>query len=270
MFKVENIKENNDFIIFFKIIEKKFIKNFQQDGQVYFGLLKDYRKMEEDGHQEVGDSYEASLTQKIQLYIKVSDSEYEEIHGYKSGNNIRINANQCAFCFYALGLKCFDKKSETKFIHKIPIHLIEELCKDKGGVENCAIMIFDDEFIDKVKDELKKKQLSFMSKKVSYDDYDYIPQFDIHSKEYALECCFHKESKYEYQKEFRKAAINHSKHPIDNLYINVTENDFTIMDIKENSDFCCYVKIDAEKIEAYSEKERQKVQFSFSFSFENN
>ena len=70
MFKVENIKENNDFIIFFKIIEKKFIKNFQQDGQVYFGLLKDYRKMEEDGHQEVGDSYEASLTQKIQLYIR--------------------------------------------------------------------------------------------------------------------------------------------------------------------------------------------------------
>ena len=64
MFKVENIKENNDFVVFFKIIEKKFIKNFQQDGQVYFGLLKDYRKMEEDGAQEVGDSYEASLTQK--------------------------------------------------------------------------------------------------------------------------------------------------------------------------------------------------------------
>ena len=247
MFKVENIKENNDFIIFFKIIEKKFIKNFQQDGQVYFGLLKDYRKMEEDGHQEVGDSYEASLTQKIQLYIKVSDSEYEEIHGYKSGNNIRINANQCAFCFYALGLKCFDKKSETKFIHKIPIHLIEELCKDKGGVENCAIMIFDDEFIDKVKDELKKKRLSFMSKKVSYDDYDYIPQFDIHSKEYSLECCFHKRKKYKYQNEFRIAALNTKDESLKDLYVDLVPNQLQFLELKNDYNFICEIDLEAQE-----------------------
>ena len=161
MFKVENIKDNNDFVVFFKIIEKKYIKNFQQDGQIYFGLLKEYRQMEKDGQQEIGDSYEASLTQKVQIYIDVSNSEYEEIHGYKAGNNIIINAKQCAFCFYALGLKCFDKKSETKFIHKIPTRLIEELCKDKGGVENCAIMIFDDDYINQIKDEIKKEQTLF-------------------------------------------------------------------------------------------------------------
>ncbi len=244
MFKVENIKENNDFVVFFKIIEKKYIKNFQQDGQVYFGLLKDYRKMEEDGHQEIGDSYEASLTQKVQIYISASDSEYEEIHGYKAGNNIIINAKQCAFCFYALGLKCFDKKSETKFIHKIPTHLIEELCKDKGGVENCAIMIFDDDYINKIKDELKKNKLSLMSKKVSYDDYDYIPQFDIHSKEYSLECCFHKRKKYEYQNEFRIAVLNTKDEPIKDLYIDIEPNQLQFLELKSKHNFVCEINLD--------------------------
>lgn len=44
MFRVDDIKGNNDFVVFFKIIEKKYIKNFQKDGQVYFGLLEKWRK----------------------------------------------------------------------------------------------------------------------------------------------------------------------------------------------------------------------------------
>ena len=65
--------------------------------------------------------------------------KFEEIHGHKTGNNIRINANQCAFCCYGIGLKRFGKESETKYIHEIPESLLTELCRDKGGVENCAI-----------------------------------------------------------------------------------------------------------------------------------
>ena len=69
MFRIDDIKGNNDLVIFFKIIEKKYIKNFQKDGQVYFGLLEDYRKMEKNGQQNIGDSYEASLTKQVQIYI---------------------------------------------------------------------------------------------------------------------------------------------------------------------------------------------------------
>ena len=219
MFRIEDIKNNDDYVVFFKIIEKKYINNFLKEGQIYFGLLDDYRKMEGQGQQSVGDSYEASLTQKVQIYIGFNDSDFEEIHGHKAGNNIIINAKQCAFCCYAVGLKRFDKVSETTYIHEIPASLLAEMCRDKGGVENCAIIMFDDEFIHQILDELKTKKLSYMSKKVSYDDYDYIPQFDIHSKEYLLDCCFHKRSKYKYQNEFRIAVLNKENAPIKDLLV---------------------------------------------------
>ncbi len=248
MFKVENIKENNDYVVFFKIIEKEYIKNFQKDGQVYFGLLKNYRKKENDGQGEIGDSFEAGLTEKVQEYLKTPDGEFIEIHGPNAGNNIRINANQCAFCFYALGLKCFDKKSETMFIHKIPTILLEKLCKDKGGIENCAIMIFDDKFIHRIIDEIKKRNLYYMSKKVSYDNYDYIPQFDIHSTEYALECCFHKRTKYEYQNEFRIVALNTKDEPLTDLRVNVAPNQLQFIELKNNRDFICEINLTPHEI----------------------
>ena len=248
MFRIENIKDNNDSIVFFKIIEKKYISNFLEDGQVYFGLLEDYRAMEANGQQNIGDSYEASLTQKVQIYIEINDSDFEEIHGYKTGNNIRINAKQCAFCCYGVGLKEFKKESETEFMHEIPAMLLTELCKDKGGVENCAIIIFDDEFIHQILDKLKAKKLSYMSKKVLYDDYDYIPQFDIHSKEYSLDCCFHKRSKYKYQNEFRIATLNKINEPIKDLYVNVGPNQIQVLELKNGYDFKCEVNINAHEM----------------------
>ena len=248
MFRIENIKDNDDFVVFFKIIEKKYINNFLKEGQVYFGLLDDYRKMEEKGQQNIGDSYEASLTQKVQIYIGFNDSDFEEIHGHKAGNNIIINAKQCAFCCYAVGLKRFDKESETTYIHEIPASLLAEMCRDKGGVENCAIIIFDDEFIHQILDELKTKKLSYMSKKVSYDDYDYIPQFDIHSKEYLLDCCFHKRSKYKYQNEFRIAVLNKENAPIKDLYVDVTSNQLQVLELKCGYDFRCEINVDAHEM----------------------
>ncbi len=248
VFTVENIRENNDYVVFFKIIEKKYMDKFQNDGQVYFGLLKDYRKIEKNGHEEIGDSFEASLTQKVQLYIEIQDGKYEEVHGKETGNSIIMNAKQCAFCFYALGLKRFDKISEMKFIHKIPTGLLEKLCKDKGGIENCAIMIFDDEFIHKIIDEIKKRKLSYMSRKVSYDDYDYIPQFDIHSKEYTLESCFHKRKKYDYQNEFRIVALNTKDEPIKDLYVDVSPNQLQFIELKYDSDFVCEINLNAQEI----------------------
>ena len=245
MFRIDNIKENNDLVIFFKIIEKKYIKNFQKDGQVYFGLLEDYRKMEKNGQQNIGDSYEASLTKQVQIYISITDSEYEEVHGHNEGINLRINANQCVFCFYALGLKCFDKESETKFSHVIPTDLLEDICNDKGGMENCAIMIFDNKFVHSIIDEIKNRKLSFMSKKVSYDDYDYIPEFDIHSKEYSLECCFHKREKYKYQNEFRIAVLNTENAPINDLYVNVESAQLQFIELKKGYDFRCDINVDA-------------------------
>lgn len=248
MFRIEDIRDSNDFIVFFKIIEKEYVNNFLKHGQVYFGLLDDYRTKEAKGQHNIGDSYEASLTQKVQIYIGVNDFEFEEIHGHKTGNNIRINANQCAFCCYGIGLKKFDKESETKYIHEIPESLLTELCRDKGGVENCAIIIFDDEFIHQILDALKAKKLSYMSKIVMYDDYDYIPQFDIHSKEYSLECCFHKRSNYKYQNEFRIATLNKVNEPIKDLYVNVEPNQIQVLELKNGYDFRCEVNINAHEM----------------------
>lgn len=245
MFRIDNIKGNNDLVIFFKIIKKEFIKSFQKDGQVYFSLLEDFRTMEKNGQQNIGDSYEASLTKKVQIYISVADSEYEEVHGYNTGSNLIINANQCVFCFYGLGMKCFDKESETKFSHVISSDLLEDICNDKGGIENCAIMIFDDKFVHSIIDEIKNKKLSFMSKKVSYDDYDYIPEFDIHSKEYSLECCFHKREKYKYQNEFRIAVLNNENAPISDLYVNVESEQLQFLELQKGYDFKCEINIDA-------------------------
>ncbi len=249
MFKVENIRENDDYVIFFKIIEKKYITNFQQDGQVYFGLLKDYRKIENEGQQEIGDFCEASLTRKTQIYISIPDGKYERIHGDKAGNNIRINANQCAFCFYALGLKRFDKKSETKFIHKIPTDLLEKLCRDKGGVENCVIMVFYDDFIHKIIDEINKKGLPCAANRVLYDDYEYIPQFDINSNEYALECCFHKRAKYKYQNEFRIVTLNNKDEPLKDLYVDVAPDQLQFLEVKNNQDFICEINLNVQELE---------------------
>ena len=267
MFNISDIKGTDDYLIFFKIIEKDYLQKLVKDGQVYFSLLSTIREMEQnEGKSSIGDKNECLLTKEIYEYIGY-EGEYHQIHGPKSGYNAKINCNQCAFCSYALGLKEFMTEDNHNYYHKMPYSTIENICKDKNGIDNCVMVIFYRDIVDRVLDSLYGRY-SYNSGPVIYDDFHYKPQHDINSEKYALECCFHKETKYEYQKEFRIAAINHTNHPIDNIYINVTENDFTIMELKENCDFCCSVKIDAERIEDYNGKEQQKVQFSFSLDFE--
>ena len=267
MFNISDIKGTDDYLIFFKIIEKDYLQKLVKDGQVYFSMLSTIREMEQkEGKSSIGDKNECLLTKKIQEYI-VYEGEYYQIHGEDSGYNVKINSNQCVFCSYAVGLKSFVSEDNQNYYHKVPYSTIRDICKDKNGIENCVILAFDINIINRICNALRDN-FSFSKGSIIYDDFDYIPRNDINSEKYALECCFHKESKYEYQKEFRIAAINHTKHSIDNLYIDVTENDFTIMELKENCDFCCYVKMDTERIEDYNGKEQQKVQFSFSFDFE--
>ena len=83
-----------------------------------------------------------------------------------------------------------------------------------------------------------------MSQKVSYDDYDYIPQFDIHSKGYSLECCFHKRKKYEYQNEFRIAVLNTKDEPIKDLYIDIEPNQLQFLELKSKHNFVCEINLD--------------------------
>lgn len=264
MFKISDIKENNDYIIFFKIIEKKFLENLIKDGQVYFTPLSTYREMEkEKGKTSIGDKNEGLLTKKIQEYIKY-DGEYYQVHGSDAGYHATINANQCAFCCYAVGLKNFTFDGLQNCYHRIPYSTIEKVCKDKGGVDNCVILAFDIDVINRICDALYEK-ISFRRGMVIYDDFDYIPENDINSIEYALECCFHKGSNYQYQNEFRIAAINNTNREIDNLYISVEEKDFDIIELKDNCDFYCSVNIDSGRIDDINGKEQQMVCFSFSF-----
>ena len=49
-------------------------------------------------------------------------------------------------------------------------------------------------------------------------------------------------------KEFRIAALNTDKKPIDDLFIAVEENDFQVAELKDGYDFCCCVEVQAKEI----------------------
>lgn len=235
-FDVKHIKDKNGYLVFFKIIENEYVDSLTKNGQIYFSLLSTYREMEKQGKTAIGDKAECSLTHKISEYIIFEDEAYE-IHGKNSGYNVRIENNQCAFCFYALEMKDYDKIDENKIRHVIPHSVLEKMCKDKGGVSNCSIVVFDDQVIHKIYSALCKKQIKHGGKSVEYDNFDYIPKYDINSVQYSVEAAFHKLENYSYQHEFRIVAINHCSEPINDLYIDVVENDFGVVKLRENMDF---------------------------------
>lgn len=241
--QINNIKDGHDYLYFFKIIEKKYIDSIVNKGQIYFGLLSSYRWMEfMSGLKAVGDGQEASLTKKVAEYGHVN-GKWFQIHGKESGYNARVEANQCVFSTYAVGLKHYKKLNGNKYVHKIPTDTIQLICKDKGGENECVILIFDYTFVNKILAELKTKSYSFRSGAICYDDFDYIPKNQIRTTEYALECCFHKSSSYQYQNEFRIAAINGSKCSIDNLFVNVAKDDFFVLPIEAKKDFIVETKV---------------------------
>lgn len=246
MFRVEDIIDGGDYVFAYKIVEKKYVDSITKNGQIYFGLLENYRKMERDNMTAVGDRTEASLTKLVWEYINV-DGEYIEIHGPNAGYNARINANQCAFCFYMVGLKKYCRETENTYRHILRQKDLETICADKGGVENCAILIFDVGVVQKIYTELRKRELHFAGKHIEYDDHSYVPQHDISSLDYALECSFHKGSGYSYQNEFRIAALNTVKEPISDLYINIEPSDFDVIELKSGCDFHSCVKVHAER-----------------------
>ena len=248
-FDIQCIRDSghfDDFIFAYKIVEKAYVQNIVEHGQIYFGLLRNYRKMEQESKSAVGDAGEATVTKQVREYLKVN-GEYVEIHGPNAGYNCRVNANQCAFCLYSEGLKSFEKLSENKYQYTIPCFVIEAVCKDKGGVGNCAIIIFDTKVIRKIYDALKKKKLQFSGQKVIYDNFDYVPtNKEIGSPEYALECCFHKDERYAYQKEFRIVALNTEDNPIDDLFIPIAPDDFQVVELVDGFEFQCLIDISAE------------------------
>ena len=243
MFEIKDIRDNNDGFLFYKIVEKKYAKCLTQQGQIYFGLLDNYRRMEQQNMREIGDRFEASLTTRIGEYLNI-DGEYHEIHGPNVGCNVRINANQCAFCCYYVGLKGFTRLGENHYQFLLTSSDIEKICADKGGEENCAIAIFDSDVIQKIYRVLKDRHFSYAGKRVVYDDYAYIPEHDIHSPDYAIECTFHKSLKYSYQKEFRITALNYEKAPISDLFIHVDDKDFDVIELKKGFDLKCEIELD--------------------------
>ncbi len=241
------MNEKEDDLLFYKVVEKKYIESMVQKGQIYFGLLEDYRKMEQKNMKEIGDRMEASLTTLVAEYIKI-DGEYHELHGPNAGCNIRINANQCAFCCYYVGLRSFQKLNGLQYQFTLSASDIASICADKGGEDNCAIVIFDDAVVQKIYDELHNKHYPYAGKRVLYDDYDYVPKHDIHSPEYAIECTFHKLKRYNYQREFRITALNRTKKPIDDLFINVGEKDFDTILLKKGHNLNCIIEYNTQKV----------------------
>lgn len=243
MFDVDRIKDNGDNIFAFKIVEKKYVDSIVKQGQIYFNLLQNYRIMGSNDMTEIGDFSEATLSKNIFQYIEV-DGEYIEIHGANAGYNSRVNANQCAFCFYMVGLKNYMKESDNTYRHIIPAKDLELFCKEKGGIENCAIVVFDRHLIPRIYSELRKRNLSYAGNQITYDDFYYIPQNETNTLAYALEVAFHKSSRLKYQHEFRIVALNTDKTPINDLYVPVYPGDFDVIDLESNCDFHSVVTVD--------------------------
>lgn len=248
-FNVQHIQDNghfDDFIFAYKIVEKAYVQSIVERGQIYFGLLSNYRKMEQESKSAVGDACEATITKNTQIYLNVNGS-YEEIHGPNAGYKCRVNYNQCAFCLYSEGLKSFENLSGSKYQYTIPYSVLEAICRDKGGVDNCAIIVFDTNAIRKIYDTLKQRKLLFSGQKVIYDSFDYTPENkDIKSPGYALECCFHKDERYSYQKEFRIAVLNTEDNPIDDLFISVEPDELQVVELVDGFEFQCLMDISAE------------------------
>lgn len=76
MFNVEHIHDGNDSIIAYKIVEQKYIDRIIKDGQIYFGLLKNYRRMEDKNMRAIGDNQEASLSTTFRRYGTTSSDRY--------------------------------------------------------------------------------------------------------------------------------------------------------------------------------------------------
>lgn len=236
IFDVQRIQDSGkfeDFIFAYKIVEKKYVKSIIEQGQIYFGLLENYRKMEQQDKYAVGDSSEASLTKKVNSFLNIG-GKWVEIHGPNVGYNSRINANQCAFCLYAVGLQSCNEIAENELEYTIPYSTLEAFCKDKGGINNCSIIVFELTEIRKIYDALRQRKLPFSGNRVIYDNFDYIPQNrSIQTPEYAIECCFHKDKRFAYQREFRIVARNTANKPIDDLFIDVHPGNLPVLELKK-------------------------------------
>lgn len=249
MFNVDHIQDGHDDVIAYKIVERKYIDRIIKDGQMYFGLLKNYRRMEDKNMRAIGDNQEASLSTMIAEYIEIN-GKYFEIHGPNAGNNARISAGQCAFCFYLLGLKAFVKENPLSYRHILPYSVIKTICTDKGGANNCSVLLFGANVIQKIYSELKHRGLYFGARRVIYDDFNYVPEHDTMSTAYALECTFHKSERYSYQNEFRISVLNTEDAPLTDLYIDISPEDFDVIELKENHDLCCSVDLEVISIDS--------------------
>ena len=243
MFELKDIQDNNDQFLFFRIVEKCYADNLVKKGQIRFGLLETYRTMGKNNLMQIGDCYEACLTKQVSEYIGI-DGVYHEIHGPKAGYNVRINANQCAFCCYYAGLKDFESLGNNHYKFVLSSSDVEMLCKDKGGAEKCCLAVFDENVESKICYALNERKLSFKSGKVAYDDYDYVPEHNIHSREYALECAFHKNKEYSYQREYRIAVLNDKKEAINDFFIPIEETDFSLLELKSGRGVKCDIQVD--------------------------
>ena len=171
-FKINQI-DKNEHLFYFKIIENQYITNFIEQGQIYMGLLKKYRVMEnQEGNCEIGDQFEAAFPNSMGAFIKINE-KYEEISGVNVGNNIRSDMKQCIFSSYSQGIKDFEKIDEQTIVQVFSKEELYKICKEKGGIKNCSVIVFDTKLVLKIIDEIKKKNLYFMSKPIVYDDGNY-------------------------------------------------------------------------------------------------
>ena len=77
----------------------------------------------------------------------------------------------------------------------------------------------------------------------------YIPQYDINSLPYALECTFHKQKRYDYQKEFRITVINDRREAIEDIFIPVEEKDFNVIELQKDHGLKCEIHVVPDFIE---------------------
>ncbi|MBF0813263.1 hypothetical protein IR133_06005 [Staphylococcus saprophyticus] len=191
-----------------KIYKESFMK-----GSLYFKAIEDYRSIEDD---KVGDKLEGAIEKRLNKE-QGYDIYIDDIYG---GNAESIGLNLTPTLSIPIKISCFSYVDENYVIRKdntinIKKEYFYELEQFNG--DRCVLLCTNvDEFINRIRKAINKKNIAIKASKVYY--YDDHPLFEDVKKlnektdeelfDLAYKSMFYKQQKYYKQKEWRIVTKN--------------------------------------------------------------
>ncbi|MGN0766224.1 MAG: hypothetical protein ACI4NF_00620 [Christensenellales bacterium] len=215
-----------------KISKKEFLEGTCTNGRIYMNTCERFRIMAaEEGGDLVGDLHECSFPAGTEISfgnitMKSFDEEDEEV------NAMCCAANYCVYCTYAIIADSLPNEGV------ISSEVFQGIVGENDPSEY-AVLLFKQPYtlVRKVVTALSNRGLEGRCDLIAYDDHEFVSTYRFGSKEYILDLCFHKRSKYRNQKEYRIATINAKNEAIEDLYIGrLEEDEYEMIPIQMNKD----------------------------------